>query len=203
MNAKPETQEFIRHLQEAPIGRVLRDEIAKSRLAERQALLTELRAAESAYLEEVPDLDAGIKDAIAKLREAELALQEANDTLRIANGAKSSAVAEFERLNHIYAGQLRATASPEIATFRAWISDELDAVDRAFESHPRVEKNILGVRFDNRITNGASVKARREALLGAASLARDHLPLQPDDAVVATTIEKIKAELPTIAPVTL
>ena len=202
MNAKPETQEFIRHLQEAPIGRVLCDEIAKSRLAARQALLTELRAAERAYAEEYPDLDAGIEDAIAKLREAELALQEANDMLRIANGAKSSAVAEFERLNRIFAGQLRETASPEIAKFHAWISDELDAVDRAFESHPGVWKDMLGVRHDYRITNGASVNARSKALI-AASHALDELTLEPDDAVVSAEIQKIKDALPAIKPVIL
>jgi hypothetical protein len=203
MNAKPEHQEFIRHLQEAPFGLAVREEIATRRRAERQALLTELRAAERSYLEELPDLDAGIANAIAKVHETELMLQEANDMLRIANGAKVSAWAESWRLNNIYAGQLRETASPEIATFLAWISDELDAVDSTFESHQRVEKDILGVRFDRRITNGASIKARREALIAAASFARDYLPLEPDDAAVAVTIEKIKADLPTVAPVVL
>lgn len=194
---------FIETLAQAPIGIALREEIATRRLAERLALLAELRAAERAYLDELPDLDAGIRDAIAKLRAAELALQEANDMLRICNGAKGSATAELWRLSNIYSGRLRETASPEIAAFLAWASEEIDAAERAFRSHPRVDKNILGAALDGGNTNAASVMARCKALIAAASFARDELALEPDDAVVTATIEKLKADLPTIEPVTI
>jgi hypothetical protein len=191
------THEFLDELRRSPAGAQIVSLVAGRRLAERQKLAVALAEAEQSYIEEEPELAQGVERAIDELRQAELALVEQRSMLDIANGARSSAFWELERLRNLYAGQLRAGSSPLIAEFRSWAGDELDLLARKFESARSVEKNILGERVEQRKSNAKSLTARRQALLAALRRVEE-LQLEPDDATVEKEIAALKAALPEI-----
>jgi hypothetical protein len=189
--------EFLDELRRSPTGAQIVSLVAGRRLAERQKLAAALAEAEEAYLAELPELEQGVERAIEELRQAEINLLEQRSMLDIANGARSSAFWELERLRNLYAGQLRAGASPLIAEFRAWASDELALLARKFEHRRDVDKTLLGEKVEKTISNAQSVTARRQALL-AAFRRVEELALEPDDSVVEREIAALKAALPEI-----
>jgi len=198
MNADSKHSEFIRALEQSQTGQKLHKEIAAKRLADRQALVKELEAARAAFAEEIPAIDDGVERAICGVREAEIALVDANEQLRIANGAKFSANAEFNLLSNLYVGQLKATASPLVEEFRAWASAELSKLPKALKVERESKATIAGLTHFVE-TNRDALVARQAALLAVLREQIPALEIEVDDAVVDERIKAFKAALPSVA----
>lgn len=201
MNAKPSDQKFITALRDSPVGVKIEAEIHARTTAERQAQIDVLAALDAKAEREFPSLEKAVQSAIASVREAEKALQAANDKLRAASYAKSGASLDYTMARQRVEQLLRAGADDVL--FQSFMSEMLNELDKSRKQH---EGGYVDVR--NPVTresehrgynNSASVKGRIAAINAAMEEAQ-RLRLAADQSTVAARLAELRANLPTIKP---
>ncbi|MEK4034534.1 hypothetical protein WOC76_11160 [Methylocystis sp. IM3] len=195
--AKVDREHLLSAIERGEIGAKIRQELAASRLRERQALRRALDEADASLSAELPELEAGIENAVRAVREAELALADAISSAQIARAAKASALFEHDRLVQLYAGQLTEHAAPEIEEFVRWLRDENYGLRKHLVIDRNVEMTMLGKR-ETVSSNSEALAARQRAIIRILQEEVPLLQIEPDDAAATAKIAALKEALPKI-----
>ncbi len=170
-------------------------------VAERKARLDRIATLDKKAETEWPAGQLAIKAAVAKVREAERRLREANEGLLAANAAASRATNVYTLARQAEEGVLVAGADG--ATIEALKSKLLDELDRLRRGGVLIigaatERNAVTRRATiRRFSNVKSVHARMLAVRDAYEKA-DLLKIEPDQAGLPAVIAEIWASLPTV-----
>jgi hypothetical protein len=203
MNAQPKPHELeaLAALARQPSTKKLLADDRSRRIAERQAGVDRIKALDANGALEWPAGQAAIKEAVAKCRQAECRLREANDALLAATAAASKASWAYTRARETEEAALIAGA--DLATISAWrneMLDEMAALQRSgvlvhsesVERHPVTRKEVR-----RGFSNAKSVSARLAAVRAAFEEA-GVLALEPDQARLPAIIAEARASWPKV-----
>lgn len=209
MNAAPKSLDFevVAALARQPATQKLLADERTRVVAERKARVERIHVLDAKGAVAWPAGQAAIQAAVAKVRDAERALRQANDAL-----AKANLDSVLSTHAHTVARQAEETAliaSADMATIEAWKSEMIDehtalcrpGIVATGTSTERSEVTKREVRH-HLTSNSASIRARLKAVLEAYHAA-DLLALEPDQARLPQIIAEIRSSLPQIEETTI
>lgn len=191
---------FIELLKSSTLGQSLMSEVEQKKLDERIKLAKELAElhtdADAAY----PKYESLKQDALVAVRAAERALAEAQAKFWAIEHERSSKSLAYDIRRNQIETALRQGASPEIDKFKSKLCDLHGELTTGYAKYLRRESRFVGIppnRYEQVVSNAASIKARRRAIFEAMHGVED-LKLEPDQGSIPERLAAILANLPPI-----